>query len=166
MHDDCVPYPRKALYLGITVPLVVVYVTIAFFLGSIHLALVLIYAMCFILVAVFQAYCCVHQDCPYIGRFCPGAGGFCTPASRIAKLWRNVERTETRFNVFGSIAFVNLLVIVFLPVYFLFQWNPFTLLPYFAIVGAYTCGMLLLICPVCAIRDTCPGGKASGRLRR
>ena len=39
------------------------------------------------------------------------------------------------------------------------------MLAYFAIVIAYTCGMLLFICPVCAIRDTCPGGKASDRLR-
>ena len=165
MHDDCVPYPRRALYLAITAPIVVVYVAIAFFLGSIRLSLVLIYGACFVLIGVFQAYCCVHQDCPYIGRFCPGAGGFCVPASRLAKLWRNVERTDTRFNVFGSIAFLNLLVVVFLPVYFLYQQSPLAMLAYLTIVVAYTLGMLLLICPVCAIRDTCPGGKASARLR-
>jgi hypothetical protein len=148
-----------------TAPLVVLYLALAFLLATIHIALVVAYGMAFILVAVFQAYCCVHQDCPYIGRFCPGAGGFCVPASRIAKLWRNVERSDKRFNLFGSIAFLNLLVIVFLPVYFLYQWNPSALLAYFAIVVAYTFGMLLLICPVCAIRDICPGGRTSDRLR-
>jgi hypothetical protein len=165
MDESCVPYPRRGLYLTITLPMVALYVVLAAFLASLHLALLMLYIAFFVGVALFQSYCCVHQDCPYVGRFCPGAGGFCTPASQIARLLKTVRRSETRFGVCATLGSLCLLGIVLLPVYSLFQWNLLAGLAYVVVAAAYAMGMLLLICPVCAIRHRCPGGKVSCRLR-
>jgi hypothetical protein len=140
-------------------------VVLAALLASIHLALLMLYIAFFVGVVLFQSYCCVHQDCPYVGRFCPGAGGVCMPASQIARLLKSVRRNEIRFGVCAMLGFLCLLGIVLLPTYFLFQWNLLAGLAYVVVAAAYAMGMLLLICPVCAIRHRCPGGKVSCGLR-
>jgi len=57
-----------------------------------------------------------------------------------------------------------LLAIILLPVYFIYKLGVNLLVFYAIIVIAYSILFLILICPVCAIRDTCPAGKVSSNI--
>jgi hypothetical protein len=165
MNRDCVPYPRKSLYLLLTVPMIVMYVAIAAFLWQVSIAFFVIYLALFVVVAISQSYVCVYWRCPYVGKFAPCAGGFCLPSSQMARLFKNVERSETTYNIVVTLAFVGFLGIIVLPIYFLYQQGAVYLLAYLGIVLIYAASFLWLICPVCATRHVCPGGQTSTKLR-
>ena len=86
MYKDCIPYKRKVLYLLLTVPIIIQYLVIIGYLWEINKLVFIIYCSFFVLAILFQSYCCVYQSCPYIGKFCPGIGGFIVPASVVALL--------------------------------------------------------------------------------
>jgi len=165
MSEHCVPYQRKALYLVLTVPMIVLYLAIAAYLWTVNIAFVVIYGACFVLVAVLQGYICAYWQCPYVGRFAPCAGGFCLPSSQIARLFRNVKKSETTYNIVAMFAFLSLLGIIAFPLYFIYKLSILYMLAYLGIVVVYTLAFLLLICPVCGTRYVCPGGKAAMKLR-
>lgn len=165
MSENCVPYQRKSLYLLLTIPMIGMYVAIAAFLWQVSTAFFVVYGALFVLVAVFQSYVCVYWQCPYVGRFAPCVGGFCLPSSQIARLLKNVKRSERAYNVAVSLAFVGFVGIIVLPLYFLYQHSVTYLLVYVGIVLAYAAGFLWLICPACGTRHVCPGGQASTKLR-
>jgi hypothetical protein len=165
MNQDCAPYPRKTLYLVLTVPMIAIYVCIAVFLWQIGIVPFGLYCACFPTVAIAQAYICAQWECPYIGRFAPCAGGFCLPSSRIALLFRSARRSRSRYNIAATFGFAGLFGIAALPVCFLYQAGAVYLLAYLAVVFAYAASYLGLICPVCGTRHICPGGRASARLR-
>ena len=106
MTEPCGPYQRKTLYLALTIPMIVMYVAIADYLWTASPVFCLIYCALFVLVSVLQAYVCVHWQCPYVGKFAPCVGGFCLPASQIARLFRNVRRSESTYNFVVTAAFV------------------------------------------------------------
>ena len=165
MRQDCVPYPRKTLYLLLTVPMMGIYVAIAVFLWHVNTVAFVAYCALFSIVAFGQSYVCVYLRCPYVGRFAPCVGGFCLPASQIARLLKNVKRSARIYNVSVSLAFLALLGIILLPIPFLYAHSAVLLLAYLGIVVAYAASFLWLICPACGIRHVCPGGQASTKLR-
>ena len=165
MRQDCVPYPRKALYLLLTVPMMGIYVAIAVFLWQVNTVAFVAYCALFPIVAIGQSYVCVYWRCPYVGRFAPCVGGVCLPSGQIARLLKNVKRSARIYNMAVSLAFLALLGIVLLPVPFLYAQSVAYLLAYLGIVVAYAASFLWLICPACGIRHACPGGQASTKLR-
>jgi hypothetical protein len=165
MNEPCVPYQRKTLYLLLTIPMIVMYVAMALLLWQVSKAALLVYVALFIIVALGQSYVCVYWQCPYVGKFAPCVGGFCLPSSRIALLFKNVEKTERRYNMAVTLAFAALLGIIILPLYFLYRLHIAFLLIYLVVVLAYAVAFLWLICPACATRQVCPGGQISTKLR-
>ena len=164
MYKDCIPYKRKALYLLLTGPIVVLYLVIIGYLWEVDKLIFTVYCSLFVLIILFQSYCCTYQNCPYMGKFCPGMGGFIVPASIVALLLKKVKRVKTLFNLFALLAFLCLLGIILLPVYFIYKLGLNLLIFYSVIVIAYSLLFLVLICPVCAIRDSCPAGKVSSNM--
>jgi len=165
MSEGCVPYPRKGLYLVLTVPMIVMYAALALFLWRVSRAFFVVYLGLFVLVAIAQSYVCVCWQCPYVGRFAPCVGGFCLPSSQIARLFRNVKATTRSYNIVVTVAFAGFLGIIVLPVYFLYRQSIGYLLGYLGIVLVYTACFLWLICPVCGTRWVCPGGQTATKLR-
>ncbi len=165
MTDPCVPYPRKGLYLLLSVPMILLCIAIAAYLWTVSIVAFGIYVALFVLTVNLQAYVCVHWQCPYVGRFAPCMAGFCLPASQIARLYRNVKTSESTYNVVVSIAFLGLLGIIFLPVCFLFKVGILYMLGYLAFIAVYAVCFLLFICSVCGTRHVCPGGQTATKLR-
>jgi hypothetical protein len=165
MRENCVPYPRKSLYLLLTLPMIGMYVVIAAFLWKVGVVIFAVYGALFVFVAVAQSYVCVCWQCPYVGRFAPCVGGFCLPSSQIARLLKNVKRSERTYNIVVTLAFMGFLGIIVLPLYFLYQQSVIYLLIYLGIVVVYAASFLGLICPACGTRHVCPGGQTSTRLR-
>ena len=163
-QESCVPYRRKTVYLLLTVPMLALYVAVAAFLWTVHLAVFVLYVVFLVLVALFQSYVCVYWRCPYVGRFAPCVGGFCLPSSQIARLFKGVKRSEKVYNVAVTLAFINFAGVILFPIYFIYRFNLIYALAYLGIVIAYALGFLLLICPVCAIRHVCPGGQTALKL--
>ena len=84
MFKSCVPFEKKKLYLVLTIPVVLLFVAVAVYLYRTSIVPFIIYCSLFLLVVMLQSYCCAYQDCPYIGRFCPGIGGVTMISSIIA----------------------------------------------------------------------------------
>jgi|AntAceMinimDraft_17_1070374.scaffolds.fasta_scaffold10473_3 hypothetical protein len=164
MFKDCIPFKKKALYLVLTIPIVIIFILIVLYLWQTGLIPFIIYCCLFLLVIMLQSYCCAYQDCPYIGKFCPGIGGITILSSVIALLWKNTKRSEKMFNLFASIGFSCLIGIVVFPLFFIYKLGIFVLISYLVIAIFYCITFFALICPFCAIRDTCPGGKIAGQI--
>jgi hypothetical protein len=145
--------------------MIAMYVVIAVYLWQVARLFFMIYIALFIIVAITQSYVCVYFNCPYVGRFAPCVGGFCLPSSQIARLFKNVKRTKSRYNIIVSIAFASFLGIIILPIYFLYQGSVLYLLIYLGIVLVYASSFLWLICPACETRHICPGGQTSTKLK-
>ena len=118
VKSNCVPYRRKTLYIILTIPMIVLYIAIAYFFWNIGVVFFAIYAVLFILVAIGQSYACVYLKCPYVGKFAPCVGGFCLPASQIARLYNPEKRSERTYNIFVTMAFITFAGIIFFPIYF------------------------------------------------
>jgi hypothetical protein len=166
MFPNCFPYQRKSLYLLLSIPLIILYVLVAIFLFQQNITVFIIYLSLFFLTIIIQSYCCEYQSCPYIGKFCPGVGGFLMLASFSALLFKGIKKSKIIFKTFALIGFLCLMTIIILPAFYIFQLGILYLVLYCLIFTAYGMLFLLLICPVCAIRNTCPGGKASGKMKK
>jgi uncharacterized membrane protein YhaH (DUF805 family) len=164
MYKECVPYKRKALYLLLTIPIVVLYLLIIKHLWQVNKLVFVIYCSFFVMIIPFQSYCCAYQSCPYMGKFCPGVGGFIIPASVIGLLLNKVRKSKKLFNLFASMGSLCLFTIILFPVYFIYKIGINFLIFYLIIVMIYSVLFLLFICPVCATRETCPAGKVSSNL--
>jgi hypothetical protein len=164
MNENDVPYRRKALYLLLTIPMIVIYGAIAAFLWTVHHVYFVIYAVFFVLVAMFQSYVCVHWQCPYVGRFAPCVGGFCLPSSQVARLFKRVKRSEKTYTIVLTLAYINFFGIILFPIYFIYQQSVVYVLIYVGVVALYTLCFLRFICPVCATRYVCPGGQTAMQL--
>jgi len=163
-ENDCVPYKRKSLYLALTVPMIVVYIVISSILWKVNVVVFAIYVSLFVFVAFFMSYVCVYWECPYVGKFAPCVGGFCLPSSQIARLFKNAKRSETRYDIFLTLAYVSFFGIILFPMYFLYVQNIVYLLVYIGIAVVYWVVFTLNICPVCGTRHVCPGGQAAVKI--
>jgi hypothetical protein len=165
MNKSCVPYKRKALYLLLTIPMIVTYGVVALFLWTVHSAYLMIYCTFFVLVALLQSYVCAHWQCPYNGKFAPCVGGFCLPSSQIARLFKHVKRSEKTYTIVLTLAYINFFGVILFPIYFIYRQSFVYMLIYLGIVAVYTLCSLLFICPVCGTRHVCPGGQTAMQLR-
>ena len=156
----CVPYARKTAYQLLTVPFLALLLAVLIYLWTIGIGPALVFLSFFILACVFQAYCCAYQDCPYIGGWCPGIAGI-MPASFFAKLFygKKIVKSKERFALFGIIAFCGLLGLAFFPLYWLGQTSVWLAAGYVLLHVVYYVPYLMIVCPKCAIRNTCPGGR-------
>ena len=165
---SCVPYRRKGLYLALTIPMLLLMLAVLVYLGTYNIPLSLAFLACYVVMSTFQAYCCAYQDCPYVGGFCPAVLGI-MPASLIAKVLhgnREMVRTKARFETYATIAVAGWVGLVFLPVYWLGKLGAGFAVAYVACHAVYAIIFGLTVCPVCAIRDICPGGKIHKLVRR
>jgi len=164
MYKDCVPFKKKSLYLLLTIPIVTIFFAIAIYLWLTSLIPFIIYCSLFLMVIILQSYCCAYQDCPYIGNFCPGIGGVIIISSIIALLLQKIKKSKILFELFATLGFTCLIGITIFPLFFIYKLGIVVLISYLVIAIFYFIAFFALICPVCAIRDTCPGGKVSGRI--
>lgn len=158
---SCYPYRRKAWYLILTLPFLLLMTAIAIYLWAASPFLTLGMLILFGLTCLGQAYCCAHQDCPYIGGFCPAVIGI-MPAAWIAKVLykdRPVEKSQARFNRNVTFAMTGWIGLVVLPLYWLAEPGIGFAAGYVAAHVVYAAIFGLTVCPACAIRNTCPGGK-------
>ena len=157
----CVPYQRKGLYFALTIPLLAIIILVFIYLWGINFILSFGLLACYLFACFFQAYCCAYQECPYIGGFCPAISGI-YPANIIAKLLygrKNFVKSKTRLELHGIFAVLGWLGIAVFPLNWLWQLGPAYAIGYFSSHVVYYLIFGLTICPKCAIRDTCPGGK-------
>ena len=165
---SCVPYRRKGLYLALTLPMLLLLLAVFVYLATYSLLLALAFLACYLVMSFFQAYCCAYQRCSYIGGFCPAILGI-MPASLIAKVLygnREIVRTKARFETHAAVAIVGWMGLVFLPVYWIARLGAGFALAYVACHAVYALVFSLTVCPVCAIRETCPGGKVHRLVQR
>ena len=158
---SCVPYRRKGLYLALTIPMLLLLFAVLLYLGTYSVLLSLVFLACYLIMSFFQAYCCAVQRCPYVGGFCPAVLGI-MPASLIAKVLygnREIVRSKARFEAYATVAVLGWLGLVFLPVYWIARLGIGFALAYVACHAIYALIFGLTVCPACAIRETCPGGK-------
>lgn len=166
IDHECVPYKRKTLYLFLTIPIVLLYITIGILLWQRDIVSLIIYVSLFVLIPFFMSIVCVYWQCPYVGRFAPCVGGFCLPASQIARLFKNVIITKKRYQLFLSLAYLVFFGIIIFPMYLLFMTNPIFLLIYIFLVLVYWAVFTLFICPHCATRFVCPGGQMAVEIQK
>jgi len=158
---SCYPYRRKGWYLTLTIPFLVLMAAIAVVLWRTSPILSFSMLLLYGITCLGQAYCCAHQDCPYIGGFCPGVIGI-MPAAWIAKaLYANrpLERSQDRFNRNVAFAMTGWIGLIVLPLYWLAKLGIGYAVGYVAAHIVYAIIFGLTVCPVCAIRHTCPGGQ-------
>jgi len=166
MYKHSIPYKRKGLFLLITIPMVIMYILIGFYLLTVNLNILIIYCAFFALTILFQSYNCIYWECPHVGKFCPGVGGFCILSSPIANflIKLKIKQSQKTHNILCSIAYINFFGIIFSPIYFIYKLNFFYVLIYIGIILLYFIGMMMLICPFCGARNACPGGQTSTKL--
>jgi hypothetical protein len=113
----------------------------------------------------FQAYCCACQECPYIGEFCPAITGI-YPANILARMkygdkeeLRGMVKSERKLETDATLAAICMGGTIVFPLYWLAKRSAFLAAGYIFVSAVYYLFHFLGVCPVCAIRDTCPGGQ-------
>ena len=165
---SCVPYRRKGTYFAITTPLVAVYVAVFIYLWTFSFFWSLVFLAFYLVMCYFQAYCCVYQDCPYVGGFCPAVAGI-MPASLLAKFIYGkgkIVKSKRAFEINVALALVGLFGMALFPFPWLAKLNIWFAAGYVLLHVVYYVTFGLIVCPVCAIRHTCPGGKFHTIFRR
>jgi len=165
---SCVPYRRKGLYLVLTVPFLVLLALIFGYLWTYSFVLSLVFGLFYLSTSFFQAYCCAYQDCPYVGGFCPAIIGI-MPASLIAKVIygnREIVKSKERFGLYATLAVISWLGLVAFPLFWITKLGMAFAAGYVVYHVVYTVIFGLTICPACAIRDICPGGKFQSWVRQ
>ena len=160
IDKNCIPYSRKKVYLIITIPLLLLLLLVFGFLFILNPLLGIIYIGLWFGANIFQSYCCEYQDCPYTDSFCPAVAGI-IPASRIANLSiiKQMSKSKQRFEVFATFGSLCLIGLIVFPLPFLIELGIIYPIGYLIFILIYAILFLWNICPVCAIRGTCPGGR-------
>ena len=166
MFDDhepdltCLPYRRKGVYWLLTAPFLAILVAVAAYLWRFSPWLTAAMAAFYVWTCGFQARWCACQDCPYVGRFCPAVAGI-VPASWIAK-WlygsRQVDCSRRRMETHATLAILGWVAWTLLPLRWIARLSLGLAVAYVVWQLVYVAIFGLAICPVCAIRETCPGG--------
>jgi hypothetical protein len=77
-----------------------------------------------------------------------------------------IVKSERRFRLNIALATIAWLALAIFPLYWIARAHVFLAVGYLACHLAYSLVFFLTICPVCAIRNTCPGGKLQKALSR
>ena len=165
---SCVPFRKKTLYLVLTVPLLLILILVLVYLWTYSPVLSLIFLLLFLAACYFQAYCCAYQACPYIGHFCPAIVGI-MPASFLAKIiypQGKIVRSKERYWINIVLATISWLALAIFPLFWIVRVHVMYAVGYLACHLVYSLFFFLRICPVCAIRETCPGGKLQKASKR
>lgn len=119
----------------------------------------LVYLAFYLGMCYFQAYCCRCQECPYVGEKCPAIAGI-YPANLLAGFLygESTAKSERRLRAYATLAGLCWGGIIVFPLYRLAKRNRALAAGYLAAHAVYYSLHGLLICPACAIKDTCPGG--------
>jgi hypothetical protein len=176
---SCYPYRRKGLYLVIAIPYIAVLASVFLYLllkkehgekAGRRFVPALVYLSFYLGMCYFQAYCCACQECPYIGEFCPAIAGI-YPANILARMKfgdkeqiKEMAKSERRLQANATLAAICMGGTIVFPLYWLAKRSAFTAAGYLFINAVYYLFHLLGVCPVCAIRDTCPGGQLQARV--
>lgn len=168
MYRHSIPYKHKGLYILITLPMIFMYILIAYYLYTVNILNLIIYCVFFILTIILQSYNCIYWECPHVGTLCPGAGGFCVLSSPIGKLLikLKIRRSAKIYKFVCNIAFLGFLGIIFYPVYYIHKISVFHLALYFFIILFYFAAMMMFICPACGAKTACPGGQLSSKIKK
>lgn len=171
MPDDnkpdmsCVPYRRKGLYFALTIPFLLLLAAVFVYLWTYSFVLSLVFAAFFVGMSYFQAYCCAYQECPYVGGFCPAVIGI-MPASLIAKALygKEVVKSKRRFERNATLALVCWLGLIAFPLFWIAKVGMAFAIGYVLCHVIYAVIFGITVCPACALRDICPGGRLSGAI--
>ena len=165
---SCVPYPRKSHYLLLTVPFLTTLILVGVYVWRFSPWVTAAMAFCYLWTCFFQAFWCAAQACPYIGRFCP-AVAYIVPASWIAK-WlyadRRIVASRIKLEVHAGLAILGWIGWTVLPPRYIARCSPALAVAYVAWQLVCVAIFGLTICPVCAIREMCPGGAFQRRCLR
>lgn len=156
----CVPYRKKLLYFVLTIPYFSVLIIVAFYLWSLNFVLSIIFILFYFLMCYFQTYCCAYQNCPYVGTICPAIAGIIL-ASFLTKFIyskKKIKKSKKLFEINATIASISWAGIIIFPLYWISKLNILLAAGYGISTIIYYIIFGLTICPVCAIRKTCPGG--------
>jgi hypothetical protein len=146
------------------VPFAVVFFGTAYLLATyaVHLALILV--TLYIITNIFQAGCCV--GCPYQGKYCPALCGVYLGNLLSNILYKNREFDQTFFRMNANAAEIMVLVLLFYPVYWIYQSGWHLLLIYFGLIAAHFLLFMPTQCEKCTYNATCPGGQTWQKCRR
>ena len=156
---SCVPYAKRGRYLALTSILFIVQGVVFLYLWTIHPILSIILVCLYFITSYFQSYCCVYQDCPYVGEFCPAVSGIYVGNILAKRLYsEDTPKSEPKFQAYKNLGILFWLLMAFFPLYWIYLFDLYFAIAYFAFHLAYYLVFGLTICPYCAIRNTCPGG--------
>ncbi|MFB6088355.1 MAG: hypothetical protein ABEK36_01100 [Candidatus Aenigmatarchaeota archaeon] len=168
-HDfSCVPFKHKKEYLIYTISFLAICIGVFIFLLTNKIWIGLIYLYLYLHTAFFQSFCCIYEECPYIGGFCPAIIGI-LPAPIIAKWMKSRLKApiqEKHFKIYMNIAFIGFFGFLLYPLFWLFSVHWILGVLFLLLEITYYIVFSLRICPNCAIRDTCPGGKLSKKFKK
>lgn len=161
----CFPFRRKKSSTMLTLLFMALIISAAVYLWSINCIISIIFILFYILVNVFQSYCCAYQDCPYIGGFCPALFGM-YPANFIAKIFfaGKIKKSKLLFDLFAFLGTLCGIGLFFFPVFWIAKVNILVAVLYPLLMIVYLIVLFLTMCTVCSVKNTCPGGKTSGIL--
>ena len=177
---SCYPFRRKGIYLAIVLPYLAVLISVFFFLllkkepirraavgrrSRTRLVPGLVYLSLYLGMCYFQAYCCACQECPYVGEFCPAIAGI-YPGNILArvKYGKGIVKSEKRLRANASLASACWGGLMLFPLPWLAKRSVSYAVGYSLVHAVYYLFHGLAVCPVCAIRDTCPGGMLQARV--
>jgi len=77
-----------------------------------------------------------------------------------------MKKSKTRFELFATFGSLCLMGLIIFPLFFLVKLGILYPLGYIILILIYAILFLWNVCPVCAIRGSCPGGRSSATLRK
>ena len=157
---SCVPFRRKARYLILTISFLAILFLVCVYLWDFNFWPSMLFIMLFFATCYFQAHCCAQQECPYIGHFCPAIVGI-MPASFLAKFIygeKQIAKSKRIYWVNLTLATMTWLGLAIVPLFWIAKLHVALAWGYIALHLIYYLVFGFTIWPVCAIRNTCPGG--------
>ena len=139
--------------------LLIVQVVVFLYLWTIWPVLSFVLIGLYIATSYYQSYCCVYQDCPYIGEFCPAVSGIYLGNIFAKRLYsEDTPKSEKKFQTYKNLGIFFWLLMAFFPVFWIYQLGLYYAIAYIVFHLGYYLAFGLTICPSCAIKETCPGG--------
>jgi len=147
----------KALYALSMVPFVIVFIGTAYLLSTYSIYLTILLVALYLLTNVFQAACCV--GCPYRGKYCPALCGVYLGNWLSTRLYKDRQFDEKFFKRNAAAGETMLLLLVLLPIYWVFKTAWYLVPVYLGLLAAHFLIFMPTQCEHCGYNTTCPGGQ-------